>query len=345
MLDRVPKIHLLVLDALLLHLRDLIESTEEAASSEPGESDVKSNAEYIAKLGASLGPCILRPAVENSKTLNDRFPAQLFVDLVKDYARLLPPTLEKRTKVEEERYAPKRQRTKMVDQRVTRSTTALKDNKKHSDWLKEELERKMGHKIMEEPETLPTPVTPVKTETVEEAPNPPSKVESSTLVLKDEEVKQEEEEYTEESRIPPVPNIIRPMSSSSESEGGLGEKTPGFVTPTEELAAPSHVSPSSERTNNTAEPPQTAATTTSLANIDTNDDDKPLAASSSLARSSTGSSSARRNPLARSGATRGPRPMSVHAPPSSAGGSTGSASSAAGVRARAAMFESRASPK
>lgn len=145
LLERVPKVHLLVLDALLSHLNDLIASTEDATKPSVGadtSKTVESDAEYISKLGATLGPCILRPAIESSKTLNDRFPAQLFVDLLKDYSSLLPPTLEKKAKVEEERYAPKRQRTKVIDQRVTRSTTATKDNKRNSDWLKEELEKK-----------------------------------------------------------------------------------------------------------------------------------------------------------------------------------------------------------
>lgn len=357
LLERVPKVHLVVLDALLSHLKDLISATEEATNPVDGEADgkpVESDLEYIAKLAASLGPCILRPAVENSKTLNDRFPAQLFADLLKEYTSLLPPTLEKKAKVEEERYAPKRQRTKMVDQRVTRSTTALKDNKKHSDWLKEELEKKMGTtKIMEEPEDMPSlPEKSSISEQIvvkEEMPTPPVKEEEQRSDKEAEVVVNEKaEEQQEESQIPPVPEIVRPTSSSGESERDVGGKTPGFVTPSEEMAEASvnptsQLSPSSEPSEN-LEPPQSAASEVSAATTsDLLDEDKPLAPSSSLMRSSTGSS-ARRNPLSRSGATRGPRPMSVHAPPSSAGGSTGSASSAAGVRARAAMFEQKSSP-
>jgi len=346
---------LVLLDALLSHLKNLIASTEEASKARAGEDDTKqgeSDAEYIAKLGASLGPCILRPAVENSKTLNDRFPAQLFGDLLKDYASLLPPTLVKKARVEEERYAPKRQRTKMVDQRVTRSTTVLKDNKRHSDWLKEELERKMGHKIMEEPEDIPASEKPSKPETSsEQAPILPTK-EDGQLETTDKVEEDQDEEQTEHLQIPPVAETIRPLSSSSESEGDVpGGKTPGYMTPTEDsveavAAVISELSPP-PKSSESSELPQSATSNASAPNNESADDDKPLAAASSLARSSTGSSSARRNPLSRSGATRGPRPMSVHAPPSSAGGSTGSASSAAGVRARAAMFEqkSTASPK
>lgn len=350
LLERVPKIHLVVLDALLSHLKDLIASTEGVAESAPEQNDQAagaSDADYIAKLGATLGPCILRPTSENSKTLNDRFPAQLFNDLLKDYSRLLPPTLEKKVKVEEERYAPKRQRTKMVDQRVTRSTTALKDNKRHSDWLKDELEKKMGHKIMEEPEDVSVPEKALEVEpTKQDMPTLPSK-ESASAPLAQAEAAVNQGSEMEEPQIPPVPEIVRPTSSSSESEGGPADKSAGFVTPTEELAdvsqnAKTAMSPSSEplstELSNLAEG--------SLATTDAQpaEDDKPLVASASIVRSSTGSSSARRNPLSRSGATRGPRPMSMHGPPSSAGGSTGSPSSAAGVRARAAMFEQKGSP-
>lgn len=365
-MERVPKVHLLVLDALLSHLKDLIAVTEDATKAPGGEDaskPVQSDAEYISKLGATLGPCILRPAVENSKTLNDRFPAQLFVDLLKDYPSLLPPTLEKKAKVEEERYAPKRQRTKLVDQRVTRSTTATKDNKRNSDWLKEELEKKMGHKIMEEPEEVNVPPKPKMEDLAEVVP--PSIPEKAETIPKEEEekvnVKEEVKEEKEELQIPPVPEIVRPSTSSSEGEGGgIGGKSSGFVTPAEELPESTTLaassSPKVEPSTLAEEEPNIVTTATSAdgtlsptsetsTGSTAADDDKPLAGSASLLRSSTGSSSARRTAaLSRSGATRGPRPMSMHAPPSSAGGSTGSASSAAGVRARAAMFEQKGAP-
>lgn len=353
-----------MLDSLLSHLKDLIASTEDASKAPEGEDaskPVESDAEYICKLGATLGPCILRPAVENSKTLNDRFPAQLFVDLLKDYSSLLPSTLEKKAKVEEERYAPKRQRTKLVDQRVTRSTTATKDNKRNSDWLKEELEKKMGHRIMEEPEEVNVPAKPKMEDLAEvEPPSVPEKAEASP---KEEEanVKEEVKEEKEELQIPPVPEIVRPSTSSSEGEGGgIRGKSSGFVTPAEELPESTSLAASSSPKVETStlgeETPNSAATGTpadgtlsptseTSTGSTTVDDDKPLAGSASLLRSSTGSSSARRTAaLSRSGATRGPRPMSMHAQPSSAGGSTGSASSAAGVRARAAMFEQKGAP-
>lgn len=368
LLERVPKIHLLVLDALLSHLNDLINSTEDATKAAEGDDaykPVESDSEYIAKLGATLGPCIIRPAVENSKTLNDRFPAQLFADLLKDYSSLLPPTLEKKAKVEGERYAPKRQRTKMVDQRVTRSTTAAKDNKRQSDWLKEELERKMGHKIMEEPEDIPSNGQSSESDTVKtEAPSLPEKDVSheKTDVAADGAATAEVIEEKEELQIPPVPEIVRPSSSSSEGEGAIGAKSSGFVTPVEEMTAgvaSATVSPKLQTSDladedaksesiNTAPPASAALSPTfseASAGSVAEDEDKPLVASASLLRSSTGSSaSARKAALSRSGATRGPRPMSVHGPPSSAGGSTGSASSAAGVRARAAMFEQKSAP-
>lgn len=366
LLERVPKIQLLVLDALLSHLNDLIESTEEAtetlsttASGEEKQAKpAETDAEYMAKLGATIGPCVLRPAIESSKTFNDRFPSQLFVDLLKNYSVLIPTTLERKSKVEEERYAPKRQRTKMVDQRLTRSTTAAKVNKRHSDWLKEELERKMGHKIMEEPEDMPVQ---------QEAENSHAKLVKSEIpalpskdgqnIETNNSDRAEKMDEKEELQIPPVPEIIRPTSSSSEEDREIGGKSSGFVTPTEEMADSGSTAALSPRTDaSSLEDVDTKPATSTISSIKTgaldkiaspeNDDDKPLASSASLLRSSTGSS-ARRNPLSRSGATRGPRPMSMHGPPSSAGGSTGSASSAAGVRARAAMFEQRnaASPK
>lgn len=386
LLDRVPKVHLVVLDALLVHLNDLVVLTASSPTPKEAESaestaHVESDAEFVAKLGATLGPCILRPPIDSNKTLNDRFPTQLFVDLLRDYADLLPPTLLKKSKVEEKRYAPKRQRTKMVDERVTRSTTTAKDNRKHSDWLKEELERKMGHRIAEEPDKLPPkdseklhPTANRPSDMPAEAPEVPVKsVQTEASVARDSSPEKEQLE------IPPAPGITRTASAISENHATGGERTPGFVTPTEQpgspetgaLATNEAETPASPATAETKEVTQKgpvpieeelaptspeAVVPTSTAPGSTGgdseiseqiDENKPLVASSSLARSPTGSSARRApGPLSRSGATRGPRPMSMHGPQSSAGGSTSStsASTAAGVRARAAMFEQRSAP-
>lgn len=306
-LARVPKIHLVVLDELLKHLRALISSTK----------TTETDADYITKLGHILGPCVLRPPVESSKTLNDRFPALFFSDLVKNYDELLPRTMEAKNKVEEERYAPKRQRTKMIDQRPTRTSGALAERGK--DWLKQELEKRNGQKVTDEPEALETPAPlPKDAQDVAQSAQASSQaVEASLVSTTSEEASDRLETEAEKLEIP-VP--------ASEA----GSMSPGFVTPAEEVP-PQSTDMAAGLSTSTSKSVESAPS----AAEEEEDLDKPLWSTVALSRSTDGSLPRRTNALSSSTKTRGPRPMSMQGPPASAGGG------ASGVRARAAMFEQR----
>ncbi|KAI0704301.1 hypothetical protein BC835DRAFT_1262104 [Cytidiella melzeri] len=110
-LQKLPRVHLLVLDILVKHLKDLV-----ATTSEPKEP----NDVFITKLGLSLGRAILRPKVENKFSIQDRHPTLLVIDLIQKYDQIMPPTLSKK-KRDSERKVPTRKRTRPMDMRMSRS--------------------------------------------------------------------------------------------------------------------------------------------------------------------------------------------------------------------------------
>lgn len=115
-LSRLPKIHLVCLDALIGHLSRLIKAT-------PVE---ESDSIYLNKLALSLGRIIIRPSTETASTLRSRAPILLAHDLIKYYDDLLPKLLDRKAKESEaaqfaQRRTPIRKRTKPVDQRMSRS--------------------------------------------------------------------------------------------------------------------------------------------------------------------------------------------------------------------------------
>ncbi|KAH9074720.1 hypothetical protein EDB83DRAFT_2352927 [Lactarius deliciosus] len=107
---RLPKVHLYVLDALVLHLKALIENTDVEETDEV----------YVTKLALSIGRTVLRPKSETSVSVQDRHPTAFFVDLVKHHADVLPPTIAKK-RADTERKVPLRKRTAPVDMRMSRS--------------------------------------------------------------------------------------------------------------------------------------------------------------------------------------------------------------------------------
>ncbi|CAE6425835.1 unnamed protein product [Rhizoctonia solani] len=119
-LIKLPKVNLLVLDAIIKHLKELVEET--LGADEP--RDV-----YVAKLGLSLGRIFMRPKVENELSIQERHPKLLVVDLIDRYDEILPPTVAKK-KREVERKAPTRKRTKPFDQRINRRSAHLQDPRK-----------------------------------------------------------------------------------------------------------------------------------------------------------------------------------------------------------------------
>ena len=341
LLDRLPKTHLVVLDALLSHLKALIDST----TTNEADSD------YIGKLGATLGPCILRPSVDSDKTLNDRFPSQFLIDLLKYYPDLLPPTLEKKDKVEEERYAPKRQRTKMIDQRLSRSAMGAQDEKEKERLLKEEIGKRTGSdKVVEEPDQI------------HEEPKSVKQIARAVVVPK------QAQTAAVESARNKRENLEVPLPDGNTSEV---ERSSGFTTPSEGIESPPSMMKSVGEPRGFL-PPSSADDILSDASLpaafDQGDDlDKPLGTVVSLHRTGTGSS-ARRVPRTAGGnlgaanstpvaagvgtKTRGPRPMSMQMPSATPGlqiaatSPTGSPLPAgpAGVRARAALFEQKTTP-
>ncbi|KAF5361761.1 hypothetical protein D9756_002513 [Leucocoprinus leucothites] len=113
-LQRLPRVHLYVLDAIVKHLKTLMDNTSVEESDEV----------FITKLALSIGRTILRPKQETELSIQDRHPTLLFIDLLKHYDTLLPPTIS-RKKRESERKVPVRKRTAPIDMRVSRSRISI----------------------------------------------------------------------------------------------------------------------------------------------------------------------------------------------------------------------------
>lgn len=71
-------------------------------------------------LHSFLFAAIIRPKTESSLSIQARHPTLLFIDLLKNYTNILPPTIA-RKKRESERKVPIRKRTAAVDARISRS--------------------------------------------------------------------------------------------------------------------------------------------------------------------------------------------------------------------------------
>ncbi|SCV67987.1 BQ2448_108 [Microbotryum intermedium] len=113
-LARMPVTHLEVVRAMILYFVDLINTT-------PTE-ETETDEVYLQKLALSVARCLVRPRQETSLSIDDRFPALLFSDLVKNHEVIFAAADElKHSKLREERYRPRRQRTKPVDTRLSRS--------------------------------------------------------------------------------------------------------------------------------------------------------------------------------------------------------------------------------
>ncbi|KAF8845130.1 hypothetical protein BDN67DRAFT_962064 [Paxillus ammoniavirescens] len=113
-LQRLPKVHLYVLDAVVTHLRTLIQSTSVDES-----DDI-----YMTKLALSIGRTIIRPKIETNLSIQDRHPTLLFLDLLKNYESILPPAIAKK-KRESERRIPVRKRTAPIDMRMSRGKISV----------------------------------------------------------------------------------------------------------------------------------------------------------------------------------------------------------------------------
>ncbi|KAI9611637.1 hypothetical protein H4Q26_008592 [Puccinia striiformis f. sp. tritici PST-130] len=80
LLSKLPKPHLMVIDTIISHIKNLFANTEAQE-----DDDL-----YLTKLGLSIARTLLRPKVENGVTLSDRFQPMFIVDLIKNYDRILP---------------------------------------------------------------------------------------------------------------------------------------------------------------------------------------------------------------------------------------------------------------
>ncbi|KAA1102133.1 hypothetical protein PGT21_036220 [Puccinia graminis f. sp. tritici] len=125
LLSKLPKPHLMVIDTVISHLRNLFISTK---SSEDDEL-------YLTKLGLSFARTLLRPKVETAVTLSDRFQPFFVVDLIKYYERILPVAIGLRNKMmgNEVGKKPQRKNTRPTDMRIRRSELGIEgsipDNK------------------------------------------------------------------------------------------------------------------------------------------------------------------------------------------------------------------------
>ncbi|KAG6869236.1 hypothetical protein C0993_009100 [Termitomyces sp. T159_Od127] len=149
-LQRLPRVHLYVLDLVVKHLKTLIESTTV-------EED---NEIFITKLALSLGRAVVRPKVETEISIQDRHPTLLFIDLIQHYEAILPPTISRKKK-ESERRGLTRKRTAPVDMRLSRSRISAGADAQ---------QLLAAQQIAQNPSLMRSPKTPEKT------PSPPTRI-------------------------------------------------------------------------------------------------------------------------------------------------------------------------
>lgn len=143
-LGKLPRIHLVCLDAIVAHLHRLVMSTTTAT---------ESDSVYLNKLGLALGRAVLRPPVETAYTLSAPNSTLVALDLIAHYDALLPGVLKKkRSDVNSSTRpaAPVRKRTKPVDQRISRSSIGS-DLQQGAKKFMEQLDDREPHGTIAEP--------------------------------------------------------------------------------------------------------------------------------------------------------------------------------------------------
>ncbi|KAH9465012.1 hypothetical protein Pst134EB_004504 [Puccinia striiformis f. sp. tritici] len=123
LLSKLPKPHLMVIDTIISHIKNLFANTEAQE-----DDDL-----YLTKLGLSIARTLLRPKVENGVTLSDRFQPMFIVDLIKNYDRILPVAIGLRNKMmgggenvnEFGIKKPTRKNTRPTDMRIRRSELGI----------------------------------------------------------------------------------------------------------------------------------------------------------------------------------------------------------------------------
>ncbi|KAG8916646.1 hypothetical protein FRC01_002944, partial [Tulasnella sp. 417] len=120
-LIKLPIVGLKVLNVLVSHLKELVDTT----------TTEESNDVYVTKLALSMGRSILRPKQENAMSIEMKHVHTFFGDLIKHYDAVLPQTVERKKKEMAQRAMPVRKRTKPMDaRRMRRSIDASADTKK-----------------------------------------------------------------------------------------------------------------------------------------------------------------------------------------------------------------------
>ncbi|OSD03102.1 hypothetical protein PYCCODRAFT_1494927 [Trametes coccinea BRFM310] len=348
-LQKLPKVHLLVLDTIIKHVKDLIASTS--------ESETESNEVYITKLALSMGRTILRPKQENEFSIQDRHPTLLFIDLVSKYDEILPPAIAKK-KRESERKVPIRRRTRPVDMRMSRSRISAGADLKE---LAAQQLAQRGLKVVKSPPPIPAVIPPsppaapalpqslaqvteepqsmedhehdhdLKTPTAASAPTltaepeelpavpPPPKPEPGDIVIEDKRTASGHEiDYSSIPPPPPLPGKTMPPPPPPASTPPVPAAHPVFKEPPPEIddvpARPQFKEPPPEPASPPA-PPRPARF------VEPPIDDEPAAAAPtppptaippSVRRSSTP-----RIPTPPSGGSRSPSPTKPSSPPAS----------------------------
>ncbi|KAH8926241.1 hypothetical protein BT69DRAFT_1259642 [Atractiella rhizophila] len=221
---KLPKVHLMVLDAVVAHIGELLETTK---TDEDDET-------YLLKLGFSIGRTIVRPKHESGITVNDRFPALFFADLVKHRIEIMPNLIEHKTKTEtEQRKKPIRQRTKLVDARISRSRLgfegAVPDHNARGALLAERVQNQLNP-TKSPPAAEPLVETPIQTVSSPVGVEPDS-TQDSTHPPTEERSKSSDESKVEPSEEPIKDDDAGAVTSK---EGGKDEDPPlePFTPPT-----------------------------------------------------------------------------------------------------------------
>ncbi|OAX43944.1 hypothetical protein K503DRAFT_610472 [Rhizopogon vinicolor AM-OR11-026] len=226
-LQRLPRVHLYVLDAFVSHLRSLIQST-----SVDEVDDI-----YFTKLALSVGRTIIKPKVETELSIQDRHPTLLFIDLLKNYDDILPPTIAKK-KRESERRVPVRKRTAPIDMRMSRSRISVGAPTREI-LAAQQLGQKVAAQVPDA--TIPASVPKASPTTVHASPVSESKTSSTESEVFELAVA---ERAVEDSSAPPRPSFkepppefddVPPMPTfkepPSEEEDAPGMQPPSFVSP------------------------------------------------------------------------------------------------------------------
>ncbi|KAF4610740.1 hypothetical protein D9613_006830 [Agrocybe pediades] len=208
-LQRLPRVHLYVLDDIIKHLKNLVATTKVEEDDEV----------YFTKLALSMGRTILRPKLETQLSIQDRHPTLLFLDLLKHYDELLPPTIA-RKKRESERKIPLRKRTAPVDMRLSRSRISVGADA-HELLAAQQIAQNpsLAHKSPELPAVPPPPSLPAQpVATTPSVPPPPPLASEKTAI----------------SVTPPPPAVV-PAATPPPPQVLQNEERPAFKEPPPEF--------------------------------------------------------------------------------------------------------------